>query len=399
MRLFEIAAPQSQLELVSTKRFLKNYAFYERGYPGIDKTFREFIEFKLQNPMTPFSKKDVPLSSGSLRGYRHVHLFHGKVILIYDIEAGQLRLLDVVEHTGVDNGRTANNLGDYLNTLGARDFQPYTAGTGTDEALALTPDQKADIESLMYEMAVQDRGILQAAMNGDLSGLAEFTRLTIETDWTDAQKDTAVLDAFGGQQGLQKAVQAILRNMGISESVLLESIDVEPGVRTVDDEGRTLISWPEFASRRVPQTCWYCEGSGSWGPDGGCSVCQGTGKVQGWEFDFPVLNVSNYNMEEVIAPLLGVEFDHAGFVEAEKLPELRRRLIRLKNGDPSEFAQDASDERGPARIDRSGDVPRITTGARMIYPGFSPERVGDTIDRLLAIIDWAQKNGTGLRWS
>lgn len=191
------------------------------------------------------------------------------------------------------------------------------------------------------------------------------------------------------------------------KDIIAESIDVEPGIKRPDG----VISWPEHASRREMSPCECCDGNGrdvQWEyhprrktePDfvEPCECCDGKGKRLKWVYDYPRMNLSNYHVEAVIAPLLGVEFDYTQFFPPETLPDLRRRLIRIKNGDPDAFSQPPSDEQAVV-VDRSGDVPKIGRGARMIGSGVSEHQILMIVDRLLEIIDWAQRNNCGLRWA
>lgn len=180
------------------------------------------------------------------------------------------------------------------------------------------------------------------------------------------------------------------------KQILAESIDVEPGVMEIDAQGQKTISWPREFSRREMVKCKYCEGGTD--SDGyKCDFCHGKGETLSWVYDFPTMNVSNMTMGEVLAPMLGLEFDHVGFVPHEQLPNLRRTLIRIKNGGEAGFTRDPSVEQNTI-VDRSGDIPTIRRGATMIDFGVSPQMIQHYADRLLTIIDWAQKNNCGLRW-
>lgn len=184
---------------------------------------------------------------------------------------------------------------------------------------------------------------------------------------------------------------------------------MEPGVKSVRN-GEIYVSWPEFAARRLMKPCTYCEGTGrdiQWethphrktDPNfiDPCEMCDGKGESLQWETDFPSMNVSNYNMQSVIAPMLGLEFDYTGFVEHKDLPLLRRRLIRVMNGD-EDFGREPSEDQ-KTYVDKSGDIPEIKRGALMIDFGVSAQQIERFVSRLIAIIDWAQKNNCGVRWA
>jgi hypothetical protein len=200
MRLFEIETQQSQI--VATKRFLKNSAFYFRGYPGIEATLKEFLHFKQQNPKAQFGKKDIPFTGGPLKGLFHVHLIHGKVILVYGLRGNQIRLFDMVEHDDFE-GKSIPALAKYIDSLGMNDLSPVK--TGAKPTPSLTAEQKQELSELFWEMGVQDRDILEDAAKGNIESVMEFCRMTVE-----GADDTAILAALGGKEGLIKAATTVL---------------------------------------------------------------------------------------------------------------------------------------------------------------------------------------------
>jgi hypothetical protein len=206
MKLFEVF--QRPVQIVATKRFLKNAAFYVKGYPGVEATLREFLEAKVRKPNQPFGKKDGPFVAGALKGIWHFHLFHGKVVLIYLVIDNQLRLYDVVEHAAFDSKSASGSLAEYIESLGRSDFMPY--GQPEEREASLSREQMQELEGLFFEMSIKDRDILETAARGQFADLFEFTRLMLGDD-----TDELVVKAFGGPDGLATKVKTVLRNTAV----------------------------------------------------------------------------------------------------------------------------------------------------------------------------------------
>lgn len=202
MRFFEVAAPR--LKLSATRRFRKEFAQFARANSSLEDLLRDFLEFKLSHPTESWGAKDFPFKgNGSLHGYQHVHLFHGKVIVVYDIDQGSLRLLSCVEHKATE-GKNATALGHYLDSLGDSSHEPFSVARPREAEPALTKEQMSELEALMWEMAVQDRDILEQTKQGNLDGLMEFMVLTVEA------KPETIVKAFGGAANLSKVAARIL---------------------------------------------------------------------------------------------------------------------------------------------------------------------------------------------
>jgi hypothetical protein len=202
MRFFEIASPT--LQLMATTRYLKNSATFLRGYAGLEKTLTDFLNFKLQNPTQLWGKKDERFTGGIIKNAFHVHLVHGKVILVYGVSGGALKLYDMVEHNDFESGPSILSLATYIETADLRPIE-FQGGPTTKP---LSAEQKSELNELFYMMAAEDPDIVRAAIAGDLSGLMEFIRLTVDAP------DEVVLDGFGGQAGLITTLSTIMKQMG-----------------------------------------------------------------------------------------------------------------------------------------------------------------------------------------
>lgn len=194
--------------------------------------------------------------------------------------------------------------------------------------------------------------------------------------------------------------------------MVLESVDFHASTFVKNDE------YPDglfnFVGTRAKIDCHYCEGTGtsadytmnpvSIGGDDSCEMCDGTGKSMGWVDNGPELNVSNGNAA-AICQALGLPLDSddcSGAVSPEKIPELRRKLIALKNAKNNPLIEPDSKSQSFTRgIDRSGDVPQITTrrGPEMYHMGRTSDQVMRYVDKLLEICEFAQKNGYWLTWA
>jgi mRNA-degrading endonuclease YafQ of YafQ-DinJ toxin-antitoxin module len=203
MFLWEILEPDRVL--TATARFRDSFNKYKQQYPVIVDRLNAFVEFRLTHrPDEPYVVKDSPFSvHNALRGFRHFHMVHGTVILIYQITPAELRLCLVTDHS-YDSKIGNNKLINFLHSANMT-FDRFD----TEPELTLSDSQIADINGLLYEFAAADRtGLIRTLTN--VADLMDFIHLMIEGPWTDEQKDEATFAAFGGRDGLIKAVQKVL---------------------------------------------------------------------------------------------------------------------------------------------------------------------------------------------
>lgn len=198
MRIFEIAG--QPLTVVRTEKFHSNFLRFAKSNPSIVDALEAFVEFKTHNPMQQNSRKDTAFNNKRLKGYRHEHLVLGKVLIIYQIAAGQLRLCDCVEHKAIDGA--ARSLIAYLDGLSDGSFIKPTATVTT-----LSHQERKEIIGLLYDLSQED-GVLEAVLSGDFSELTLWVEATVPRPFQD------VLKAFGGSQGLADEVKTVLTNVG-----------------------------------------------------------------------------------------------------------------------------------------------------------------------------------------
>jgi hypothetical protein len=176
---------------------------------------------------------------------------------------------------------------------------------------------------------------------------------------------------------------------------LTESVDFGPREK-IDKDGEVWVQYPDEHCREETVDCPYCEG-GKDHFDDECGYCHGKGEVEKWQYDMPEMRVS-YMHTDLLTDVLGREFDHVGYIPPEELPELRRRLIRIINGDGDEFARPDTEQGGETFVDSDGDIPQIRKTAKVYGQGIPGPQVVAGAQRMLDIIDWAQKKGFGVGW-
>lgn len=207
MWLHEIFAPERILS--ATARFRDTFKSYRQVHSNLDTILREFVEFRLTHrPDDSYGAKDSAFISKELKGFRHFHMVHGRVILIYQLTSTELRLCLVMDHN-YSTKKGQSSLGNYLNSPSI-DFNPISLGQSPKQ-ITLSKEQIDEITSLFFEFAAEDRNGLIQAVSGDMSELLEFVRLVIHAPWDDEQKDRAIFQAYGGRDGFRNAVQKVLQ--------------------------------------------------------------------------------------------------------------------------------------------------------------------------------------------
>jgi hypothetical protein len=200
VRIFEIEG--KPLVPVQTVRFSKHFAAFSRTNPSLVDALADFASFKSNNPDKLHSRKDSGFTSGTLKGYRHEHLVFGKVVVIYQITKGQLRMCDCITHKEIDGA--AKGLGKYLSGLTDASFHGITAEPDDD----LSSEQRQEIMTLLYDLTQEDPEALRLAANGDFTSLFNWFEDFIEADLE------TILRSFDGKDGLRSEVRTTLRNIG-----------------------------------------------------------------------------------------------------------------------------------------------------------------------------------------
>lgn len=149
-------------------------------------------------------------------------------------------------------------------------------------------------------------------------------------------------------------------------------------------------------STKVIKDCEACEGTGieDWGNEKHpCHYCK-DGKYESDEPIHAETNIANDNAD-VIFRMLGIQSaDRTGQIENKDIPEFKRKLIRLKNGNTDQYARDDTFEPNSMTTSREGNVTRIHKKQMDIYNfGLPAERIREYIDGLIKVADDAQKIG------
>lgn len=188
-------------------------------------------------------------------------------------------------------------------------------------------------------------------------------------------------------------------HMKIKE-IINEGMSFGPA-RKIVKNGETHITGTEWRSKQEKE-CPYCEGKGYeiWdNQKERCGYCEGKGKTMEHVSSAPELDVSNAN-GYAIQEMLGLEPDYTGHIEAEDLPKIMQRLIKIKNTGVDPYVQDPSVEKpSMQRLPDEDGIARIgTQGPTMYHGGRSYAQVERYIDKLIEIIRFAQKNNAIISW-
>lgn len=187
--------------------------------------------------------------------------------------------------------------------------------------------------------------------------------------------------------------------LSLKEGVTFNAVDLKTG-----DDGK---QYTQARENKVTKECWVCRGEGVeyYTDDAGqrkpyeCDYCHGKKTIEEWEAEGPEMQVSNANAF-LICQMLGIEEDYVGMVHAKDIPKLLQRLMVLKNSPKQANAHVRPDEvlKGQTRVDRSGDVPQITSGPTIHSFGVDASRIQQYVDKMIEMCQFAQKNGMSIGW-
>lgn len=158
--------------------------------------------------------------------------------------------------------------------------------------------------------------------------------------------------------------------------------------------------WVPDASRHKKEVeCFFCDGTGK-DHEYPCGLCDGAGTRMVDVSDAPEYNLSNSNASAIMR-LLGFEDSEAWTIDANQLPEVRRKIIRLLNvpGELERGVRSPSDTQHTSR-ERYRDPEtglqsiRPVAGPRMIDYGIDTEYLKRRLNNFLEVIEYAQKHGS-----
>jgi hypothetical protein len=167
-------------------------------------------------------------------------------------------------------------------------------------------------------------------------------------------------------------------------------------------EKRVLVTGERWWKKVNRGDCYVCRGTGKMkdrnNNDIPCVYCRGTGIDTEMVSTAPELSVSNDN-GAAIQEMLGLEPDYSGMIHNKDLPEVMRKLIKLKNQGSEEYTVAPSTSRGSARATKDDQgMSRITTGPTMHDYGRSQAQVDRYVDRLIELVKFAQANNAHINW-
>jgi len=130
-----------------------------------------------------------------------------------------------------------------------------------------------------------------------------------------------------------------------------------------------------------------------------CGFCKGKGDYQEMVSDAPEMNLSNMNAQAVMGAL-GYGADYGYTIKPEEIPDVKRKIMQLMNkeGELDQHTRDPEDSQKDFGTVRSTDpetgLDKIERkkGPRMIGAGIDMEYLKDKFDRMLKILNYAQKH-------
>ena len=137
------------------KRFKKSVMDFAKNNPKLRENLVEFLAFKVDHPTRQFGKRDTFFTGGRLKGLRHYHLVGGNIILIYDIDGSDLRLLEVGVHDDYVGGSgRAQNLASHISAVTRSDLSPFDDGAA--EKATFSPQEIKLIRDTLFHFAASD---------------------------------------------------------------------------------------------------------------------------------------------------------------------------------------------------------------------------------------------------
>jgi ribosomal protein L37AE/L43A len=175
---------------------------------------------------------------------------------------------------------------------------------------------------------------------------------------------------------------------------------VEKSFTKGEHAGETYWTGSDW-ERKEKHECPDCKGTGKGRYSNGefpCVFCGGKGYEEETFSDAPELSVSNAN-GKIIQEMLGLDPDYSGVIHNKDLSNIMRRLILLKNKGAQQYTREPKQERGPTHqwTDDHG-ITHIGRGPTMHDYGLSQDQINKYVDRLIQIIQFAQKNNASLGW-
>ena len=136
-----------------------------------------------------------------------------------------------------------------------------------------------------------------------------------------------------------------------------------------------------------------------------CGYCKGKGTYQEQVSDAPEMNLSNSNAMNVMSALgYGEEYGYT--IKPEEIPAVKRRIMQLTNSDELDaYTKQGGEEQKDFGMVRDTDpetgLDRIShkKGPTMISPDIDVGYLKDKFERMMPILDYAQKNNQEIHFA
>lgn len=188
-----------------TREFRIDLKRFSRARETIATKLNIFIAFRQTHPdRLAFNADDTYYGTDSpLRGFRHVHLHHGKCIVVYKTTADSILLLAMCDHQAEDAPRALSN---YLNNISATDLAPFAE----DQAFEPNPELVEAIRNDVFELVASDPDVIRQSLRGD-DTLIDYlsARAPAET----------IMASLGGEEKFDAFLRKALSDYGIHEGM------------------------------------------------------------------------------------------------------------------------------------------------------------------------------------
>lgn len=137
-----------------------------------------------------------------------------------------------------------------------------------------------------------------------------------------------------------------------------------------------------------------------------CGFCKGKGTYQEEVSDAPEMNLSNVNAQALMSAL-GYEPGYGYSIKPEEVPAVKRKIMQLMNkeGELGQHTRDPEDSQKDFGMVRSTDpetgLDKIERkkGPRMIGAGIDIDYLKDKFERMMPILDYAQKHNQEIHFA
>lgn len=197
---------------------------FVRSRPVILEKIESFISFRETHADNEsFNNKDSFFSPSSpLKGYRHVHLHHGKCILIYRTNIQGIYLYAICDHDAEDNPLPLTRR---LKSYTPSDFSPFQIVVDPEMNVGPNTVDHELVEKIrneVFELTASDPDIIRQSLRGDTT-LIEFL--------SGHATPNQIMAAFGGEEKFNAFLRKTLADYGIREgmrdwmNIILEALE------------------------------------------------------------------------------------------------------------------------------------------------------------------------------